>query len=314
MLKTQRTITRTRTRTQYSESLPSTASAETRAWNAARAGAWQTGGAHEADRERELVLIARAQDGCREAMGELLRMHERFLHGEALAFRGRGVEVGDLVQEAGIGLMLAVERFDSSQDVRLLTYAQYAVRDQMREAVARQGRNIGCGVDLAKQVRQIQLAREALERESGREPSLAALSARTGIAEARLAELEVLVAEESAIDAPARGVAGRATVGDVLSDEDAPTPFEEVAAAQVRERVEAAIQGLKGERDRKIVRLLFGLETGEAHTLEQVGEMLGVSKERVRQIRVRVLQALAEAPGLRALWEDAFAASGERAA
>lgn len=244
----------------------------------------------------ERALAERVQRGDEEARQRLMEANLRLV----VYLAKRSVPRGDpdllldLIQEGNLGLFRAVERFDPKRGTRFSTYAAYWIRQAVQRALAR-SRTIRLPEHVLEQIARMRRARHRLYQELGRQPTAEEFAAELAISRTELERLEELSLETVSLEKPIRGEdEEEATeLGTLLRDLDAPQP-EFIANQRIlRNQVRAVIQ-LLPPRDRKIIRLRFGLENGVPRTLAQVADVFGISRERVRQIQERALRRIRE--------------------
>lgn len=254
-------------------------------------------------REREVELGRRARAGDQEALDELVRANLRFAISEAKRFQNRGLPLEDLIQEANAGLVRAAQKFDPEAGNKFITYAVWWVRQSIRKALTEQSHAVRLPLGRRTELFKVRKARRKLKRELGYPPSRAQVAEETGLTERVVRALERVGAPEVKLDAPI-GPDGDGAVGERIPLDDDDDPGVSIEGEQARELVEDALAELR-ERDALIIRRYYGLE-GEPVTLEELGEQLGISRERVRQLRVRGEKQLREGrygDVLSALWD-----------
>ncbi len=242
------------------------------------------------DREKELG--ARAQLGDEEAVQELARANLRFVISVAKKYQNRGVSLTDLIQEGNVGLVTAARKFDPEQGVKFISYAVWWIRQAILAALANHGRSVRVPLNRASDLARIFREKERLKQELGREPSPEELSLATDLTPELVESLQTLNAAEIRLDAPI-GDSEDSQLVERFITEEAAEPEIEVESRLLTEAVTEALATLDA-RDAKVLRLYFGLEGEREHTLEEIGNMLGVTRERIRQLRDRALRRLRE--------------------
>jgi RNA polymerase primary sigma factor len=242
--------------------------------------------------EQEVELGHRALAGDEDAVQALVRANLRFVISVAKKYQNRGVSLSDLIQEGNVGLVTAARKFDPDQGVKFISYAVWWIRQAILSALANQGRAVRVPLNRASDLSKIFRERERLKQELKREPSPEELGEATGLTPAVVTHLQTLNAAEIRLDAPI-GDTEDSQLMDRFITEEAIVTEEEVEERLLTERIDHALTTLQ-ERDAKVLRLYFGLEGNREHTLEEIGEMLGVTRERIRQLRDRALKRLRE--------------------
>jgi RNA polymerase primary sigma factor len=242
------------------------------------------------DREKELG--ARARLGDEEAVQELARANLRFVISVAKKYQNRGVALTDLIQEGNVGLVTAARKFDPDQGVKFISYAVWWIRQAILASLANHGRSVRVPLNRASDLARIFREKERLKQELGREPTPEELSAATDLTPELIESLQTLNAAEIRLDAPI-GDSEDSQLVERFIAEEAAEPEQDVESRLLAESVRDALNTLE-PRDARVLRLYFGLEGEREHTLEEIGNMLGVTRERIRQLRDRALRRLRE--------------------
>ncbi len=242
--------------------------------------------------EREKILGARARMGDEEAIQELARANLRFVISVAKKYQNRGVSLTDLIQEGNVGLVTAARKFDPDQGVKFISYAVWWIRQAILASLANQGRAVRVPLNRASDLARIFREKERLKQELKREPTAEELSVATALTPELVESLQTLNAAEIRLDAPI-GDSEDSQLVERFIAEEAAEPEAEVEGRLLSETISQALSTLE-PRDAKVLRLYFGLEGEREHTLEEIGNMLGVTRERIRQLRDRALRRLRE--------------------
>ena len=240
--------------------------------------------------DQEKILGARARKGDEDAVQELARANLRFVISVAKKYQNRGVSLTDLIQEGNVGLVTAARKFDPDQGVKFISYAVWWIRQAILASLANQGRSVRVPLNRASDLARIFREKERLRQERGREPSPEELSKATRLTPELIESLQTLNAAEIRLDAPIGDSEDSQLVERFLTEE-ATEPELGVEARLLAESVNTALTTLEA-RDAKVLRLYFGLQGEREHTLEEIGNMLGVTRERIRQLRDRALRRL----------------------
>jgi RNA polymerase primary sigma factor len=254
--------------------------------------------------EREKELGARAQKGDQDAIQELARANLRFVISVAKKYQNRGVSLTDLIQEGNVGLVTAARKFDPEQGVKFISYAVWWIRQAILASLANHGRAVRVPLNRASDLARIFREKERLKQEKGREPTTEELAEATHLTPELVESLQTLNAAEIRLDAPI-GDSEDSQLVERFITEEAAEPEVEVEGRLLTETITDALSTLEA-RDAKVLRLYFGLEGEREHTLEEIGNMLGVTRERIRQLRDRALRRLREGEKGNAL--ESFAA------
>lgn len=241
-------------------------------------------------REEEGELARRIRTGDRAALDRLVCCNLRFVVSVAKKYQHQGVSLIDLVNEGNLGLMRAAERFDDAKGVKFISYAVWWVRQAVIQAIAEHGHAVRLPVARAGTLYRLGRQAEALRQELGREPTQGEIAAGLEPADADVATAIPFLRSTISLDAPT-GESEDGNLFDYLSDNTAPTPDRDSTEHNLADAVQSALAHLR-PRDARILRLYFGFDGEEPMTLEAIGSLLGITRERVRQLRDKALSKL----------------------
>jgi RNA polymerase primary sigma factor len=249
--------------------------------------------------QQEMAIARRVQAGDADAMQELIKRNLRFVISVAKKYQNRGLGLSDLIGEGNLGLLTAARKFDPDQGVKFISYAVWWIRQAILAALARHGRTVRVPLNRTADLSRITRMAETLRQELRREPTPEEIAANLGLSVDVVRALAALNTAEIRLDSPLDPEGERSMIDRFIAEE-AGNPEDRAMEQFLAEQIELALTTLPA-RDAKVLRLYFGLDGGREHTLEEIGDMLGVTRERVRQLRDRALKRLREGQVGRAL-------------
>jgi RNA polymerase primary sigma factor len=236
----------------------------------------------------------RLQDHVRQgemARDHLIRANTRLVVSVAKRYMGQGVPFLDLIQEGNMGLIRAVEKFDYRRGYKFSTYATWWIRQAVSRALQDQGRTVRLPNHVGESLRRLSRVEQELEQEEGRQPTRQEVAFRLGVTEERIEWLKRVSRHPVSLEAPV-GKEQDAELGSFIEDEGAPRPLDSASKCILREVVEEVLASDFDEREARVLRLRFGLRDGRNHSLQEIGQRFGLTRERIRQIEGKALRRL----------------------
>jgi RNA polymerase primary sigma factor len=249
--------------------------------------------------QQEIEVARRVVAGDPDAMHELIKRNLRFVISVAKKYQNRGLALTDLIGEGNLGLLTAARKFDPDQGVKFISYAVWWIRQSILASLARQGRSVRVPLNRTADLSRIVRSAAALRQDLQREPTPDEIAKATGLDVDVVRSLATLNTTDVRLDGPVDQESDRSLMDRFLVDEDG-DPEAQMMERLLSEQIDVALSSLP-PRDAKVLQLYFGLNDGREHTLEEIGGMLGITRERVRQLRDRALKRLRDGEVGRAL-------------
>ncbi len=249
------------------------------------------------DRREERELARRARRGDKEAAERLVTANLRFVISYVKKYQGRGLELSELVCIGNEGLLKAVKKFDPDRGVKFISYAVWWIRQTVLQALAEQTRSVRIPLNQNSNLAKLARTKTQLTQSLGRTPTDAEIASEMEEQVETIRALRRVVASELSLDAPIdRGDRDSASFGERFSGAEASEIEQDVEAIACRDFLETMFEQYLTERERKILSLYYGLDDGKQRTLDVIGSLLGVTRERIRQIRNRAFEKLLASP------------------
>jgi len=251
-------------------------------------------------REEEIDLATRIRTGCEESLDRLVRSNLRFVVSVAKKYQNQGVALGDLINEGNLGLIRAAHKFDETKGIKFISYAVWWIRQAILQALAEQSRIVRVPLNRAGALHKIGKRSSTLLQELGREPTIEEIAEELELTHEEVQRTLAISQTHLSLDAPLTPGEDNRLL-DYLADQFSAGPDDETYDRALANVIQEALGTLK-EREARVLRLYYGLEEGkDAMTLEEIGELLGITRERVRQIKEKALIRLRHASRARYL-------------
>ena len=241
--------------------------------------------------QEEVELARRIRQGDNDALEQLAKANLRFVVSVAKQYQGQGLSLPDLISEGNLGLIKAASRFDETRGFKFISYAVWWIRQQILQSLAEQARIVRLPLNKIGSINKINKAFARLEQEHERPPTAAELAE---VLEMTLEEVKTSLnntGKHLSMDAPLREGEDSGTMMDLMHNEETPSPLDSLMTDSLRREIEHSLDSLAG-READVIRLYFGLNGNQPHTLEEIGQKIDLTRERVRQIKEKAIRRL----------------------
>lgn len=245
---------------------------------------------HSMTPREEHEILARMHQGDRQAFRALIQANLRFVVAVCRRYQHQGLSFTDLIGEGNLGLIRAAMHFDVTKNCRFITYAVWWIRQRVLQTLSEQGRCLSLPLGRTAAMQKVSQAQKALEQELGRAPSAAEVATRLLMKEQDVQRLQVMRQPSLSLEAPTAGEDG-ATLGDMMEDGHTPGPELSCQETRLQRDIDRLLAGLR-PKEREVLRLYFGLGEGRNLSLDEIGERIGLTRERVRQVKDIALRRL----------------------
>ncbi len=240
--------------------------------------------------QEEIELAIKIKQGDEEALNKMVKANLRFVVSVAKQYQNQGLSLGDLINEGNLGLIKAAKRFDETRGFKFISYAVWWIRQAILQALAEQSRIVRLPLNKVGTISKISKAYHELEQEFEREPSPDEIAEQLDVEVKEIFKSLKLQERHLSVDAPIGGDSNNSLL-DVLANKDNPSPDDDLMRESLKAEINRVLSMLT-EREAEVIKLYFGLDNTHAYTLEEIGEMFNLTRERVRQIKEKAIRRL----------------------